>query len=895
MTIENAALYAFNRGLISSLALARVDLKRSALSAAIFNNWMPRALGSMMLRPGLAYKGSTHSNAAAKYIPFVFATTDTALLELTDSTLRVWVSEAPIERAAVSSAVSNSDFTADLTSWTDSSEAGGSVAWVTGGYCGFTGNGTAAAILDQTVTVAAADQGTEHALRIVVNRGPLTLRIGSTSGGDEYIGETVLGTGTHSLALTPTGDFYIRFFSRFTRQVLLDSCTVESSGVVTLPAPWTAAELDSVRWDQSADVIYLAATSTRQQRKIERRGTTSWSIVLYQPEDGPFELINTGPTTITASALDGNITLAASNPLFDSGHVGALWRITSNGQDVSASVTAENSFTNAIEVTGIDSGKALRAFTIAISGTWSGTVTLQRSFDSDTGPWTDVSTYTANTTTSYDDALDNADVWYRIGVKTGDFTSGTIDISLNFSTGYIDGIVRITGYTDSKNVDAEVLTPLGGTVATDLWFEGSWSDVRGWPTSVAFVGGRLAWAGQDNTWLSVSDSYESFLDTTQGDSAPITKTIGSGPVDTINFLLELQRLIVGAQGTEFVCKSSSLDEPLTVSNSQIKAASTQGSAAVAPVKVDKTGIYVQRGGTRLMKIAFDQYYEYASTNLTLFVPEVTQPSIVRIAVQRQPDTRIHCIRSDGKAAVLVFDPAEDILCWLTVETDGTIEDVVVLPGADGTPEDAVYYVVNRTINGSTVRYLERWALESDCQGSTNNYQADSYYLFSAGTATTTITGLSHLEAATVCVWANGKDLGTYTVAGGSIIVSEAVTAACVGLVYTAQFQSSKLAYAARLGTALTQKKKVSHLGVILQNTHYQGLQYGRDFDHLNDLPLVKDGAAVGADTVYSTFDEEAFSFDGSWDTDSRLCLQAQAPRPCTALAAVVSVETREKY
>ena len=36
---------------------------------------------------------------------------------------------------------------------------------------------------------------------------------------------------------------------------------------------------------------------------------------------------------------------------------------------------------------------------------------------------------------------------------------------------------------------------------------------------------------------------------------------------------------------------------------------------------------------------------------------------------------------------------------------------------------------------------------------------------------------------------------------------------------------------------------------------------------------------------------DMMSFPGEWNTDSRLCLKAAAPRPCTVLAAVVGVET----
>lgn len=97
-----------------------------------------------------------------------------------------------------------------------------------------------------------------------------------------------------------------------------------------------------------------------------------------------------------------------------------------------------------------------------------------------------------------------------------------------------------------------------------------------------------------------------------------------------------------------------------------------------------------------------------------------------------------------------------------------------------------------------------------------------------------------------------------------------------------------------MGSALVQKKRIEHLGVILSNTHFQGLTYGPSFDDLSPLPKMKDGTATAEDTVHTSFDEPAFEFEGTWDTDSRLCLQASAPRPCTILAAIIPVETHDK-
>ncbi len=905
MPRESVALFAFNRGLVSTLALARTDLKRLALSAETFTNFMARSLGPMMLRAGTEYIGASNDNAAARYLPFVFSTSDKAILEITDSTLRVWVDDELITRGSVSTAVANGSFTSDVASWTDDDEAGGTSAWVTGGYLGLTGNGTAAAKRSQQVTVASADQNDEHALTIVIERGPVVFRCGSSSGGDEYISETTLGTGTHSLAFTPTGDFYLEFSSRLKRQVLVDSCTVEAAGTMEVAAPWAAADLAKIRGgveQQSGDIQYIAC-SGYQQYKIERRGTHSWSVVKYEPEDGPFRLTNTGPITLTPSALSGNITIAASAPLFKSTNVGSLWRITSSGQQVEADVTAEDQYTNAIRVTGIDTQ---RIFTIVREGTWVATVTLQRSLDSDTGPWEDVTTYATNDTITYDDGLDNQIAWYRIGVKTGDFTSGTVELTLNYAIGYVDGVVRVTAYTDEENVSAEVITDLGGTDATDDWAEGRWSERRGFPTSGTFVEGRLQWAGGDGIWLSVSDAFESFDDTVEGDSAPISRSIGSGPVDDIHWSLALGRLLVGSEGAEFVCKSSSLDEPLTVTNFSIKSGSSRGSAAVQAVKIDRRGAYVQAGGTRLMELGLGEDYEYDSTDLTFHVPEVCQPSIVRVVVQRQPDTRLHCVLSDGTVAILLREPKENLLCWLAWLTDGEVEDAVVLPGESGDDEDAVYYHINRTIDGSTVRYLEKWALESECQGGTLNKQADCFTTFTNSPASATVTDLSHLEGESVVVWADSKcltdadgEIATFTVSGGQITLtnggeSYSASSGVVGKGYTAQWKSAKLAYASGAGTALMQKKILQHIGILLYNTHHKGIQYGPSFDYLDDLPQVKDGAAVDDDTVHSTYDEEFFEFPGEWDTDARICLQAKAPRPVTILGVAMPVETHDK-
>lgn len=929
MAKAEIALYALNRGIISKLALARQDLKRTALSAQIQDNWMPRRVGSMMLRPGWQFLLSTKNNATAKHIPFVKQTTDTAIIQLTDSVMRVLVNEAAITRVSVGTTITNGTFSGNITGWTSADETGATSSWIAGNFMQLVGTAFNSAVRKQTVTVAGGDQNKEHALRIVIARGLVKLRVGSADEGDDYVQETELGVGTHSLAFTPTGNFFIKLFAAYQYSSLVQSVAVEGAGTLELPTPWTAAMintngLSTIRWSQSADIVFVACDGL-QQRKIERRGTRSWSIVLYQTTDGPFRIQNFTPILLTPSGTTGDITLTASENLFYSTHVGALFSLTSVGQDVTAAIAGANQFSNPIQVTGTTTNTTAvfnpgtpdsRTFTIKITGTFSGKVTLQRSISAP-GNWVDVpsGSWTAAVTSTFRDGLANTIAFYRLGIETGNYTSGTANVELIFNGGSATGTVRITAVASKTSASAQVVDSLNGntalqspalgnTASTSNWAEGYWSDFRGWPTSVALYEGRLWWFGRDASLGSVSDAYASYDATIEGDSGPIIRTIGEGPVDVINWGLPVQRLILGAQGSEISARSSTFDEPLTPTTFNLKDLSNRGSAAVAATKVDTGGFFVGRTFTKIFKLTWNFSFssiDYTSADVTRLVPELGlvgagmttdgQPvGFCGLAVQREPDTRIHAWRADGTTAVLVFDEAEEVECWVTTSTQGTVEDAFTLPGPI---EDKVYYLVNRTINGSTVRYLERWAREDQCQGGNLNLIADSFITYS-GAPASTITA-AHLKAATVVVWGDGKDLGTAVAnaSTGVVTLPGGVTASniVVGLPYTAKFQSAKLAYADQSGSGLTRRKTIPRIGVVLDQAHTQGLLYGPDFSNLDNLPLVEEGADVDPTAQRTSYDEDMFAFAGDWTTDARVCLQAAAPRNVTVLACLIDLET----
>lgn len=899
MTDQNTEILAFNRGVIDAKGLARIDLERMAMSGEIQSNWIPRVLGSMMLRPGMEFIDTSASNAKARQITFTFGVDDTAQIELTDSLMRVRLDDVLISRPAISASVQNPSFSS-LTGWTDRDESGAvstntnttEFGWV----LNLVGTGDLAARRTQQVTVT--ETGVEHALNVTVARGTVTLRVGSTEYDDDYLSTQELGRGVHSLAFTPTANFWIELSSTTDHQVYVQQCILAPQGGMSLATPWTEADLPNLRWDQSGDVIYVACDDVRQM-KIQRRALgRSWSVVNYFPLNGPFRVQNVSATTLTPSAINGQITITASKPVFKAEHAtyGSLFRIASGGQTVSDTVsTAVETWTGPIRVTG---GGDARIFAIIIEGTGSWTVTVQFSIGSPTGPWNDlVPNYSSATSTTYNDGQDGQIIFYRIGVKSGDWTSGSVTFTLTYTGGSIEGIARINEFTSSTSVSASVLQPFGGITASRDWWEGEWSERRGYPTSVAIHEGRLGWAGRDKVWLSESDGYESWNDREESDAAPISRSLGAGPHKVIHWLMSMGRLLMGTSensanvasakfdgNNPLGARSNTFDEPLTRGNFNIKTVSSKG-------------VFVDRTRQRLYELTYNlDEQDYKSLDLSIFAPAFNRLGIIQIAVQIKPDVRIHCLRSDGTVGVLVFDRLENVICWISVETpgaSGVVEDISVLPGET---EDQVYYFVARTINGGTQRHLCKWALEEEAIGGQLNKMADSFTTYT-GAATTTpfTTELVHLRGETVIVWADGIDVGTNTVTAAGALTTPLATAASnvvVGLEYEALFKGTKLGNLDGIG--LLEKKRVNRLGFIAENMHYQGLQYGPDFDNLSDLPKVAYGQVQPVDQIYETYHEDDFPFGGTWDTDSRICLKATAPRPCTILAAIADMQSVAK-
>ena len=849
----------FNRGEVDSKALVRDDYDKITNSCELLDNWFPVRLGPMQYRQGTQFLGST--SGAAYNVPFVAAADDTAIIEHSSSLVRIWVDDALITRVAVTSTVANSAFATDLTSWTDDDGAGSVSSWVSG-EMSLVGTGATSARRYQTVT---AETGKAHGLRIVITQAPVLFKLGTTGAGSDELFNTTLLPGTHSISFTPSSNFTITLSNSSKYTANVDSVTVEGAGVMTLPTEVT--DLPSLRSTQSADVMFTTS-STSSWFRVERRNATSWSVVDARADDGPFEIINITDIGLTAAALNGDTTLTASEPFFKSTNTGQLYKLASSGQTVSADVSAQASGTNSIKVFGSGTG---RNFTVNITGTWAATVTLQRSVDDVI--WEDTSsTWTGNISTVQNDAIDNAVYYYRLYIKTGDYTSGTAELELVYAAGSIEGICRITSTVSSTVANIQVLQDFGSTDQTRDWYQGSWSDRNGHPTSVSLYEGRVWLAGKDKLWGSVSDGFASFDRDILGDSASIERTIGFGPVETVNWLAPSTRLLMGLATSEISVRSTSFGEPLSPSNTNLKAASTRGAANIEPLQIDDEVYFVQRSGIKIYEAAYNVDRDaHVVSDIMKLHQQVCNAGIKRIAVSREPETRVWVVLDDGGARCYLVDFSEEVSAWSRITTEGNYEDVVVLPG---TSEDRVYFVVNR--NGG--RYLEKMALFTEGLGASVSKHTDSFLQFTSPGTTITV---AHLDTEIVNVWADGQDRGTFTVTSNDITVPSSWTNVVVGLPHVADYKSNKISRYLP-GTVINTRKRVVDTGLVMENYWPGALTIGPSVALLAELPDYEDGFQVPATSSIIEYDYLPFEFNGEEESDPRIYMRATGP--CTILS-----------
>jgi len=667
------------------------------------------------------------------------------------------------------------------------------------------------------------------------------------------------------------GDEYIRFFK--------DKAQVATvSGVpYQITSPYTSEQLSEIKYTQIADVMYLVHPDVHPQ-KLTRYANNSWTIEDIPFYDGPFLDKNDDETIfITISGTDllegtlVTVTASGSN-IFNSNHVGALWKIEGTVTESSVINTA-NTWTESVPIGNNET------FQFNILGTFVADIKLQRSIDNGEN-WTDFATYDDNIQAQITESIEDA--WYRAGIATGGYTSGsaTLQIVKLNQCGY----VQIYNYVSTTQVQAEIISDLPTAGPTYEWYEGAFSPSNGYPCAIAIFKQRLILSGcaglPNYIWGSVIDDYENFdIGVGNADDSFMYKP-DSGQLNIIKSLRPFKdslHIFSNGSCSRFYYNSgeANIDEEF---------AST-GNNYVQSINVGTSTLHVQKDGKVIWKKYYNgDTYAYEDINITEIAEHMFRNTTINdIVYANEPDTMLYVLKDDNTMSVCKLDMSQGVIAYSDYVTDGYFESACVIPGQI---EDEVWLSAVRENEDGQTRFIEvlsssRWADVSEA-----NY-LDSMLTYS-GTATTDIYGLDHLKGCTVGVTWSGTYIGDYEVnTNGHLTLDDPYTGLKIGLKYDVALETMPIEMPAQLGNSQNKNKIITAVSIRFMDT--LGGYLGYDTSNMKPISSITSGQTMYGETRPLFTGYKRLQFPKGYDRDIKVRYENEDPVPVHIITIIPEI------
>lgn len=446
------------------------------------------------------------------------------------------------------------------------------------------------------------------------------------------------------------------------------------------------------------------------------------------------------------------------------------------------------------------------------------------------------------------------------------------------------GVYAFIGVTTTLTMIDEGITPdVTRTPPSDADpFDGTGN----YPAAVTYYEQRRTFAaplnGPQTLWFTRSGT-ESNMNTSVPvrDDDAITFRIAAREANTIRHLVPLQDLIVLTQAAEWRVGSSV--DVLTPTTISIRPQSFVGSAHAAPLVVNNNLLFVSARGGHVRELGFsNDAGGYITNDLSLRASHLFDSfTIVDTAQSKSPYPICWFVSSMGELLGLTYIPEQSVSAWHRHSTtNGLFESVCAVAEGD---EDFVYLVVNREINGSTVRYVERIASRrytdlEDC------FFVDAGARYEGPAISSVSSGLGHLEGQEVSILVNGGVHAPRTVTGGTVELDTSGTNIVIGLPLVATLKT--LPFAAEMqGMGQGRAKNVNEVWIRVFES--SSLFAGPSEDKLYENKVRTD-EPMGSPPDRVTA-EVNLKVAPSWSAGGELVIQQPNPLPLTVLSISMEV------
>lgn len=862
MAIMRTMQPSFTAGELSPALWARVDLSKYSSGLKIAKNIFIHPHGGASNRAGFQFVGETRGSGIARQIPFIFdpETDQTYDLVFTDAKLRIYRAGSPILNAAKTI--------------TDATKANPGV-------------------------ITSASHGYSNGQEIVITG---------------VVGMTELNGRNFIVADASANTFTLK--DMYGSAVDTSAFAAYASGgtansLYEVASPYAEADLPLLVFAQEKDVMYITHTSYAP-RKLSRLADDNWTLTTptFAPAmDAPTGLTGSAVYSIgkTGSSSDATFKISAVSSggaeSAASAGISVLVRTEDNGKinkltwdampgavsyrvyrsDTSIGMIVETPRTE-IEIpitsrtgdgTAVPSSSAPGAPSVPTG------FAVERIFGSvfqyKVSAVSDATGEESLPSTEY--SLRNA-MEYKGNKNVLDWNAVT-GASKYFIYRFDNGLWGYIGTSLTTTFTDENITPdtADGPQEGNNPFNGA----NDYPRCVTFFEQRLAFGGSNNepsaVWLGQSAAYENFGSASPAkDSDAITFRIRSKEKNEIRAMAPLRGLGVFSSAAEWMVTGGSQD---FISPTQIvtRPQSYRGMSYVQPVVVGNVVLFSQARGGVVRDFSYDFANDgFTGSDLTILARHLFEGrSIKAWAYAQSPHSIIWTVLDNGALVSLTYMREHEVWAWTRHETDGTFEDVAVIPEGE---EDVPYFIIKRTVNGQTKRYIEKLHTR-EFDTASGAFFVDSGLSYE-GSPVTMIRGLYHLEGRGVAVLADGNVVKGLTVSDGAITLPNAASTVHVGLAYEALMKTLDidLGMVKGLGTVQGRYKSVGEITLRVENT--RGIFVGPREDRLTEWKQRQ----------YENWDDHIALFTGDfsitptgdWTRGGTVFIKQTDPLPMTILA-----------
>lgn len=412
------------------------------------------------------------------------------------------------------------------------------------------------------------------------------------------------------------------------------------------------------------------------------------------------------------------------------------------------------------------------------------------------------------------------------------------------------------------------------------------ASANNYPAATSYFEQRRVFAGSNNdpqtAWLTRSGSDQNMAQSFPlRDDGPFDFKVASREATQIKHIVPLEDLLLFSGFVVWRVFSVTSDA-LTASSTIVRPVVYTGTTNVQPASTGKSILFEEARSGHIVEIRYSwQQNGYDVKDTSLMAPHLFDGYTMRDLSFSSGRLKTAWVpRSDGVLLGMTYIPEQEVLAWHWHDTSGgTFESVATIQ--EGT-DDGVYFIVKRTINSRIVRYIERLKLTS------TTVLADSFYvdagLVYSGVATSTISGLYHLEGAVVSILADGAEHAQKTVTSGSIALDTTASKVIVGLPITADIVTlppmNEIA-----GLVLGQEKNVTRvsLRVVSSSSLFAGTSFTklREFKQQTTEPFGSPPSLItGSLTV---------TVDGAWNKEAQVYMRHVKPLPLKILSSSIEV------